>query len=973
MKKGKKVKVTKVKKINKRYKITFNDKLAKFVTTNLYDIIFAGLSIIALIIGTLAIGFLKTFIIVAIIDLVMWFIPVCTFIGNKRKRKKRRKSFLQIALWCIILGLIACIGFAAYIVIDAPEFNPNNLYSKESTVIYDKDGQIVAKIGSQMREKVTYEELPQVLIDAIIATEDSQFFEHNGFNLLRFLKASFSQVFGGAGGGASTITMQVAKNAFTSFESSGWDGIKRKFTDIYLSIFKIEKTYTKEEIIEFYVNSYYMGGGAYGVEQASQNYFNKSVSELNLSEAALLAGIFKGGGAYDPFKNPKNADGRRGTVINLMQHHGYITEEEKNIAMELRVEDIIVTNQKNESYQAFIDTVVAEVKKKTGQDPYSVPMEIYTTMDRKKQEYINDVMSGEKYKWENEVVQAGIAVTDTNTGAIVAIGGGRNKKGALTFNYATDINRQIGSTAKPLYDYGPAIEYNSISTGMLIADEPHTYSDGTGIRNWDREYKGLMTARKALNLSRNIPALKIFQSIKNSNIKKFVTNLGLHPEIQNGKIYESHSIGGYNGESPLSVAAAYAAFANGGTYIEPYSFTKIVFRETKEEFINTYESRRAMSEATAYMITDMLVDTSLYTLGKNKINGIQVANKTGTTNLDQASKDKYNLPGSAINDLWCAGYSRDYAIALWYGYDRLSSEHYNVSKGQNTDLFTAVAKGVLSGTKTFKAPNSVKKVQIEKNNLELKLPSEYTPEEMITTEYFKAGTEPTEISTRFAQLNNVTNVNLIEENGGIYLTWDAVPLSNEFNEEYLTAEFSKIFKDETELEKFVKERLNENYTLLGIQQYEIYLKNADGSLTLVGTTEQNSYEYRPSTLTNGTITFLIKTAYSNLKTNASTGAEYSININHVTSLITSNINGQSDITIRIGDEYQEPAKPFIVWDDLVDVTAETEVVKITITDSTNNSVPNITTEKEETYTITYEIKYKNHSNILTKTIKVINQ
>lgn len=972
-KKEKKVKVTKVeaKKATKKRNITFKDKLMRFVAENLYDIIFAGLSIVALIIGSLAIGVLKAFIIVAIIDLVMWFIPVSSFIGNKRKRKRKRKLFLQIALWCIIGGLVACIGFAAYIVMDAPEFNPDNLYSKEATIIYDKDGQIFAKIGSQMREKVSYEELPQILIDAIIATEDSQFFEHNGFNPLRFLKASITQVLSGSGGGASTITMQVSKNAFTSFESSGWDGIKRKFTDIYLSIFKIEKTYTKQEILEFYVNSYYMGGGAYGVEQACQNYFNKSVSEINLSEAALLAGIFKGGGAYDPFRNPDNAEYRRKEVLGYMKRHGYISEEEMNIALQLTVEDLLVTDTTSESYQAFIDTVVAEVKSKTGQDPYSVPMEIYTTMDRKKQEHINDIMSGEAFDWENDVVQAGIAVTDTNTGAIVAIGGGRNKTGALTFNYATDINRQIGSTAKPLYDYGPAIEYNNISTGKPIADEPYTYSDGTGIRNWDRDYDGLMTVREALKVSRNIPALKTFQSVRNSNIKTFVTNLGLDPEIQDGKIYETHSIGGYNGESPLSMAAAYAAFANGGTYIEPYSFTKIIFRETKEEFINTYETRRAMSQATAYMVTSMLIDTATYTLGTNKINGIQVANKTGTTNLDGSTLDKYNLPSNAINDLWCAGYSRDYAIALWYGYDKLSSEYYNVSRSQNTKLFRAVAKGVLSGAQNFTAPSSVTEVQIEKNNAELKLPSEYTPENMITTEYFKVGTEPTEVSTRFSQLANVTSVNLHEENGTLYLNWDAVPLSNEFNEEYLTAEFSKIFTDETQLEKFVKERLDENNTLLGSIEYEIYLKNAEGSLNLIGTTLQNSFEYKPSTLTNGTITFIIKTTYSNFKANASSGAEAGININNVTSTITSNINGQSNITIHIGDTYQESNKPFIVWDNLEDVTEQTTINRITITDSNNQIVSDITTDKEEVYTITYEIQYKQHYNILKKTVTVI--
>ena len=303
-------------------------------------------------------------------------------------------------------------------------------------------------------------------------------------DLPRFLKASATQLLGRGGGGASTITMQVAKNAYTSPVSNGWEGIKRKFTDIYLAIFKIEKTYTKEEILEFYVNSYYMGGGAYGVEQASRNYFGKSVSELNLSEAAMIAGLFKGGNAYDPYLYPDNTEARRKVVLSLMLRHGYINEEEYNSAKELTVEDIVKkidksSSTKNYAYQSFIDTVVEEVKKRTKaetgteQNPYEIPMEIYTTMDRSKQQYLDDLMNGENagYKWENDVVEAGIVVTDTNTGAIVAVGAGRDKNAVGTYNYATMIKNQIGSTAKPLYDYGPAFEYNNWSPAQPVPDE----------------------------------------------------------------------------------------------------------------------------------------------------------------------------------------------------------------------------------------------------------------------------------------------------------------------------------------------------------------------------------------------------------------------------------------------------------------------------------------------------------------------
>lgn len=966
-----KIEKIKTKKANKKSKknMTFYEKIMKFIRENLYDIVLAILSIIALTIGTLAIGFKKAIIIVILLDIVVWFLPIISFVGNKTKRKFKRRTLAQVFLWCVIIGLVACMAFAAYIVMKAPEFNPNNLYSKESTIIYDKDGKIMAKIGSQMREKISYEEIPEILIDAIIATEDSQFFEHNGFNPTRFLKASLQQVLSGGGGGASTITMQVSKNAFTSFEASGFDGIVRKFTDIYLSIFKIEKTYTKEEILEFYVNSYYMGSGAYGVEQACQNYFGKSVTEINLSEAALIAGLFKGGYAYDPFLFPEQAEARRKVVLGLMQRHGYITEEEKNIALELTVDDIIITGRTTESYQAFIDTVVQEVKEKTGQNPYSVPMEIYTTMDPNKQEHINKVMAGEGYNWENDVVQAGIVVTDTNTGAIVAIGAGRNRKGAATYNYATMIDRQIGSTAKPLYDYGPAIEYNNMSTGKPIVDEPHGYSSGGNIKNWDSKYSGLMTVRQALKTSRNIPALKVFQNIKNSNIKKFVTNLGLSPQIENGMVFESHSLGGYNGESPLTMAAAYAAFANGGTYIEPYSFTKVVFRDTGEEYTNTYESRKVMNDSTAYMITSMLIDTATYTTGRNRINGIQYANKTGTTNFDTAIKEKYNLPSNAINDLWCVGYSRDYAVAVWYGYDQIYSDYYSISSGQNTRLFSAVIKGVLSGTKDFTMPSSVTAVEVEIDNAEIKLPSDFTPDDMKTTEYFKAGTEPTEISTRFAKLSDITNLNISEENSTISLTWSPINTPEELNRETLISEFSKIFYNEEDLSDFVDERLNENNELLGQIEYEIYIKNDDGSLQLVGTTSDAYFTYTPSSLKNGTMSFIVKTTYSNFKSNASDGTEIEIHINNIISSIVSNVNGQETITVSIGKFYDEPFKPVIVRENLIDVTDLANISTV-IKDSAGNTVTTIDTSIAETYTITYDVTYKDHHNTLQKTIIV---
>ena len=262
---------------------------------------------------------------------------VAKYEANQLKLKYKSGGLGQKVLIILMLFLIFCLTigiiFTLYVIISSPKFDTSNLYSKESSVLLDKNGNEYARLGTENRELVTYDDLPQNLIDAIIATEDSRFFQHNGVDLARFSKAVAGQLLGRSdAGGGSTLTMQVVKNAYTSTESSGIGGIIRKFTDIYMSVFKVEKSYTKEQIIEFYVNIPFLGSGAFGVEQASQIYFGKSVGELSLSEAAVIAGLFQAPSAYDPYSYPEKAEQRRNIVLSLMKRHGYITDTEYNMA-----------------------------------------------------------------------------------------------------------------------------------------------------------------------------------------------------------------------------------------------------------------------------------------------------------------------------------------------------------------------------------------------------------------------------------------------------------------------------------------------------------------------------------------------------------------------------------------------------------------------------------------------------------------
>ena len=783
----------------RRRKLTWNIKLAIFLA-----------AIAALLVCYISLGVKYT----ALVAMLMFIVFGIWFVFS-RKGRKRRKLISIILIMFFSLGIIALVGFSVFVMYIKgqadPKYEKSKLNTLEMSRIYDKDGNEIAKLGSEKREKVTYDELPEVLVDAIIATEDSRFFQHNGFDAPRFIKATIGQLtHGSEAGGASTLSMQVTKNSFTDplgQASSGTKGIIRKFEDIYITVFMLEKDYSKEQIIEFYVNNHFLGGNIYGVEEASNAYFGKSVSELNLSEAAILAGMFKSPNYYRPTVNPENAAKRRKTVLYLMRRAGYITKEEEEMANAIPVESLTadVANSNANPYQGFIDTVAEELEEKYGVSPYTTPLLVYTTLDRGRQDAVNKVLSGENYSWIDDRVQSGVAVLESSSGKILAIGNGRNVNSrsqgqARQYNYATQIKRQPGSSAKPLFDYGPGIEYNNWSTYEMFDDSPYTYSNGRSIRNWDGGYFGNITMRRALSTSRNIPALKAFQRVDNEKIKEFVLNLGLTPEVcasgykydrVNNNCYnkddkndtqatiglhEAHSIGAFTGVSPLEMAAAYAAFSNGGYYNEPYSVNKFVYRQTGVTVEHQGERKQVMSEATAFMITSMLQDVAL--VGGTPYN---VACKTGTTNYDESTHNSMGLPYDAVRDSWVVGYSTQTTIGMWYGYDNITREsvaqgyvlHQTPAAIQKDRLFLAlVYSGAMEGDRAgFSQPGSVSKVAVSPNSNPPKLA---IPGQEAVYEYFKKGTEPTEYDFSHYRLPAPSNLTISDKDGKVTLSWGAV-------------------------------------------------------------------------------------------------------------------------------------------------------------------------------------------------------
>lgn len=911
---------------------------------------------------------------------------------NKKPKKKRKvlRILLSIFLSLCILSIFAVAAFMVYIVVTTEKFDPEALKNQDQTIIYDKDGNEITSLGAEKRESIEYDELPQVLIDALVATEDSRFYQHNGVDMARFLKASILQILGQSdAGGASTLTMQVVKNNLTDTTSSGLEGIIRKFKDVYLSVFFMEKKYSKEEIIQMYVNDSCLGGTIFGVEEASNYYFGKSVSELSLPEAALLAGMYQAPTRYNPYKNPEGAYNRRNTVLTLMVRHGYITEEEKEMANAVSIESMLAGNEKESEYKGYIDTVIEEVIEKTGNNPSQVSMKIYTALDRNIQDGINSVLNGSSYKgWKDEELQAGIAVVDVNNGTIVAIGAGRNRE-AGDWNYATQAHRQPGSTAKPIFDYAPGFEYNDYSTYTLFNDEKWTYTNGPQVGNWDGKYQGLITLRQALSVSRNVPALKAFQEVNKKNIVNFVNGLGLDvaysTSSENYKVYnngadnlinEAYSIGGVSyGFTPLEMAEAYACFANGGYHIESHTVTKIEYRSTGEVVEFTEEKEKVMSDSTAYLMNNVLQYAVEHGFnGGARVYGSTVAAKTGTSNLPNAIIKKYGLPSGTPNDLWTVAYTPEYSIALWYGYEKVDSEHYLGSASAPKDaVMKAIMQYIPKSTTKWAMPSSVVAVTVEKETWPAQLASEYTPDDMKITEYFKKGTQPTEISNRYAKFESVTNLQSTKVDSGYKLTWNW-KTPDVLDSTYLGNYFSNIVYG-NESGKYLKQRIDYNTNTLGANGFAIYVKSSTGALELLDFTEDNEYTYIPTK--SGEITLVVKAEYKYFKDNASDNTEIVIKSDLPAAeedKLELTLNGKKTSEITKGNYVEEGLIVKYNKEDITNLISNN--VKYQLNNVTYNkkedlvkAVNELTTNTETE--ITYTVTYKNKTETATRKIKII--
>lgn len=687
--------------------------------------------------------------------------------SSTRKPSQKRKNWLKrIFIIIIALFFLALIGGASlfgYYAMNAPQLTESDLTGQVSSKIYDQEGTLIKTLGGQNRELMEDNEIPKVLEDAVLAIEDSRFFSHHGIDPIRIVGALIANLRAGElREGGSTVTQQLIK--LSVFSTNYTDQtLERKAQEAWLAL-QIEQKYSKEEILTLYLNKLFYSNNVYGAKTAAATFFGKDIADLTIAEAALLAGLPQAPTDYDPYSYPENAKERRDLVIEVMFNRGLISQSEYQTAIDTSIESMLVPldsetiENRDFVIDAYLDVVAKEVQEKSNINIYTDGVEVYTNLNLEAQQKLYDTLnSNQSVIFPDNNMQSAVSIIDVTTGALQAISGGRKQDVVLGLNRANTLNRSVGSTMKPLSAYGPAIEYLNYSTGQLVVDEPLTYSNGDEIFNYDFQYNGNMTLREALAGSRNIPALKMLQKVGLDNSYAFLQKLEINILNDNQKeLVEANAIGGE--VTPIQLSAAYAAIANYGKYNRPFTVNKIITAAGTEEKYQTITTQ-AMKDSTAYMLTDILKGVPGVFAGSSDIDGLFHAGKTGTTNYttDQLTQLGLDSNTYAAPDAWYVGFTPQYAIATWVGYDNpyepgnyLTLDETRIPQLVYKEMMTYLMKNV--PITDWQKPNSVTQVEIEKYTDPIMLPGPYTPQESRSKELFVTNSSiPTNQSVTFGR------------------------------------------------------------------------------------------------------------------------------------------------------------------------------------------------------------------------------
>lgn len=691
---------------------------------------------------------------------------------NKPKKRKRQSKSKRPRRWIkntiitmILLFFLAIISGAAlfgYYASNSPEITEADLIGQVSSKIYDRDGELIKELGGQNRDLMTPEEIPPVLEDAVLAIEDARFYQHNGVDPIRIVGSLVANLRAGEIlQGGSTITQQLVKLSVFSTDFQD-QTLERKAQEAWLAL-QIEQDLTKDEILTLYLNKMFYSNNTYGAKTAADHFFGKNITDINLAEAALLAGIPQAPSDYDPYSNPEDAKERRDLVLSVMLDRDMITEQAYNEAVNTSIESMLqpldadTVQDIDFVMDSYLDVVANEVQENFNLNIYTDGVEVYTNVDLDAQEHLYDTVNNNpSIGFTDDNMQTASSIVDVSTGQLVAVIGGRQQDAIMGLNRANTLNRSVASTMKPLSAYGPAFEYLNFSTGTLVVDEPFEYSNGAEIYNYDFEYQGDQTIREALAGSRNIPALKVLQKVGLDNSYAFLQKMDIQILNNNEReLVEANAIGGEM--TPIQLSGAYATIANYGQYTKPYSVSRVV-TTAGTEFETEVVSREAMKPSTAYMLVDVLKDVPGNFASRSDIEGLHHAGKTGTTNYTDDQLQQLGIDSStyAAPDGWYAGMTPQYAIASWVGYDDpyqpgnyLTLSDTAIPQAIYREMMTYLMQDV--PITDWQKPDSVVEVEIEKYTDPVKLPGPYTPTNMKSEELFVEGTQPSDESEEFGQ------------------------------------------------------------------------------------------------------------------------------------------------------------------------------------------------------------------------------
>ena len=622
-------------------------------------------------------------------------------------KTNRRKLDIwnKLAVSILSIFLVGCISvfFVLVNIINDPDgmrFSQDGLTTLSNSRLYDSSGNLFYELGDEIREDVTYSQIPQSVVDAFLSIEDSRFFDHNGFDLPRFLKSAMANLKSGSfSQGGSTLTMQMIDNAFTKNQEkkieteqgsvSTVQKLKLKVQEIYLSLIA-EQSINKEQIFEYYVNRIWFGSGnnTRGIQKAAQYFFNKDVSQLNLGEAAFLAGCINAPDTYNPLNNLneantttdhlKAAQNRRNVTLELMMQHGYITEEEYNLASNQDISFSLqyIERTSDDPNQAYITQTLSEVMELTGQDPAIIPMDIYTALNQDAQKQADEICNGNIVQYPDEAFDVGFSMIENDTGEIIAVGPGRRyHSDSVKIDNSTD-SKQPGSTMKPLLAYSSTFDILGWSTVHQVNDKKKDYWKNGSYApvNSDGKYNGKMSLQDALGVSKNTTAAQAMIDLVTAKGYDywidFCKKLGYDEDVANA-FNEQYAIGGSGMyASTVQQASAYSMLANGGKRVDAHRIRKIIRRSDKKEFETKAQTHELISEQAAWMMSQLL--EKVVSGGYNNYSNILMSNytvygKSGTSDW-QNEGAQYGIPAGTAKDEWSLGYTNKYTIACWSGY-----------------------------------------------------------------------------------------------------------------------------------------------------------------------------------------------------------------------------------------------------------------------------------------------------------------